>query len=204
DKEHLGLPVYQHMDYMIVQSEYAKGFCSGMYYYDKILPFGSPKLDQVIRLYKEGSVLPEHWKPLLNGKKILMLNTSIGCFLQDGSIYLQKIKSLCKTINIQNKVALIWRPHPLLEATIKSMRPHLLAEYNGLKEYFTENMIGILDETPDISRAVAISDGYIGEESSSVVNLFGALGKPIFILDNHIINAFTEEEKRIFHITDMV
>lgn len=203
-KEHLGLPVYLHMDYMVVQSDYTKGFCTGMYYYDKILPFGSPKLDQVIRLCKEGTVLPELWRPLLNGKKVLMLNTSIGCFLQDGSIYLQKIKSLCKTINRQNKVALIWRPHPLLEATIESMRPQLLAEYNNLKEYFTENKIGILDETPDISRAVAISDGYIGEESSSVVNLFGAVGKPIFILDNHIINAFTEEVKRIFHITDMV
>ena len=203
-EEHLALPVYKNMDYMVVQSEYAKSFCSGMYYYDKILPFGSPKLDRVIRLCREAVALPEQWKPLLNGKKILMLNTSIGCFLQEGSTYLQKIKNLCDVINSQSQLALIWRPHPLLEATIKSMRPQLLSEYNNLRRYFTENHIGVLDETADISRAVAISDGYIGEESSSVVNLFGAVGKPIFILNNHISHPFTEEEKRRVHITDMV
>ncbi|MSS10441.1 MULTISPECIES: hypothetical protein [Clostridia] len=203
-KEHLAFPVYQHMDYMVAQSEYSKHSCTGMYYYDKILPFGSPKLDQVIRLCREGIIIPETWKPLLNGKKILMLNTSIGCFLQEGSVYLQKIKRLCEVISSHNQVALIWRPHPLLAATIRSMRPHLLAEYDSLKEYFIENKIGVLDETPDISRAVAISDAYIGEEGTSVIYLFGAAGKPIFILNNHITNAFMDEEKRKVHISDMV
>ncbi len=202
--EHLELPVYSHMDYMVVQSEYAKSFCMGKYYYDRILPFGSPKLDRVIKLCREGAIIPEHWKSLLEGKKILMLNTSIGCFLQDGSIYLQKIKSICKVINNQRQVALIWRPHPLLEATIKSMRPYLLLEFNNLKKYFLENKIGVLDETPDISRAVAISDGYIGEDGSSVINLFGAAGKPIFILNNYITDVFTKAEKSRVHITDML
>jgi hypothetical protein len=203
-QDHLTLSVYQHMDYMVVQSEYAKSFCKDMFYYDRILPFGSPKLDAVIKLCQEGTIIPELWKPLLEGKKVLMLNTSIGCFLQDGSVYLKKIKSLFKSIVKQNQVALIWRPHPLLEATIKSMRPRLLSEYNNLKEYYLENKIGILDETPDISRAVSISDGYIGEEGSSVINLFGAAGKPIFILNNHITDIFSREEKCRVHFTDML
>jgi hypothetical protein len=203
-QDHLTLSVYQHMDYMIVQSEYAKSFCKGMFYYDKILPFGSPKLDCIIKLSQENMIIPEQWKPLLEGKKVLMLNTSIGCFLHDGSVYLKKIKSLCNSIIKQNLVALIWRPHPLLEATIKSMRPLLLSEYNNLKEYFLENKIGVLDDTPDISSAVAISDGYIGEEGSSVINLFGAAGKPIFILDNHITDIFMKEEKCRVHFTDML
>lgn len=203
-EEHLELPVYPNMDYMIVQSEYAKTFCEGKDYYNKLLPLGSPKLDKVIRFCGEGAKMPEEWKPLLNGKKILMLNTSIGCFLQDGRVYLEKIKYICEIIKLQNQVALIWRPHPLLEATIKSMRPHLLSEYNDLKVYFMENKIGVLDKTPDISRAVAISDGYIGEEGTSVINLFGAAGKPIFILNNYITGSFSEEEKRRIHITGMV
>lgn len=203
-QEHLALSVYQHMDYMIVQSKYAKSFCKGLYYYDKILPFGSPKLDGVIKLCKEGASVPELWKPLLEGKKVLMLNTSIGCFLQEGKVYFQKIKSLCKLIHSRKQVALIWRPHPLLESAIKSMRPYLLSEFNDLKEYFLENKIGVFDETPDISRTVAISDGYIGEEGSSVINLFGAAGKPIFILNNHIVDVFTTEEKCRVHISDMI
>lgn len=203
-QEHLTLSVYQHMDYMVVQSEYAKSFCKEMFYYDRILPFGSPKLDCVIKLSQEDTIIPQTWKPLLEGKKVLMLNTSIGCFLHDGNVYLKKIKSLCNSIIKQNQVAIIWRPHPLLEATIKSMRPKLLPEYNNLKEYFLENKIGVLDDTPDISRAVAISDGYIGEEGSSVINLFGAAGKPIFILDNHITEVFVKDEKCKVHFTDML
>lgn len=203
-QEHLTLSVYQHMDYMVVQSEYAKRFCEGMPYYDKVLPLGSPKLDGIIKACQTGVILPEEWKPFLESKKVLMLNTSIGCFLQDGSVYLRKIKSLCNSIVRQNRIALIWRPHPLLEATIKSMRPQLLAEYNDLKEYFIRNKIGVLDDTPDISRVVAISDGYIGEEGSSVINLFGAAGKPIFILNNHITDSFTKEEMRRVHFSDML
>ncbi len=203
-KEHLTFPVYRHMDYMVAQSEYGKHSCSGMYYYDKILPIGSPKLDRVIRLCREDVLIPDAWKPLLNGKKVLMLNTSIGCFLQEGSAYLQKIKRICKVINCQSQVVLIWRPHPLLVATIRSMRPHLLAEYHSLKEYFIKNKIGVLDETSDISRAVAISDAYIGEEGTSVIYLFGAAGKPIFILNNHITEASSDIEKRKVHITDML
>lgn len=202
-KDHLGLPVYQNMDYMVVQSEYAKSFCQGMYYYDKVLPLGSPKLDRVINLCRNGNVVPAQWQPMLKGKKILMLNTSIGCFLQDGEIYLRKIKKICQIIKQQSQVALIWRPHPLLEATIISMRPHMMEAYCSLKAYFIENKIGVLDETSDISRAVAISDGYIGEESTSVINLFGAAGKPIFILNNYITDSYTEEEKYRVHMTDI-
>lgn len=202
--EHLALPVYKQMDYMVIQSEYAKSFCEKTYYYDKILPFGSPKLDCIIRLCKSGAIIPDSWKLLLEGKKVLMLNTSIGCFLQDGSVYLNKIKFLCRVIYNHSGLALIWRPHPLLTATIKSMRPNLLSEYNDLKEFFLKNSIGVLDETPNISTAVAISDGYIGEEGSSVINLFGAAGKPIFILDNHITDHYAKERKYRVHITDML
>ena len=202
-QEHLALSIYQHMDYMVVQSQFTKSFCKGMNYYDKILPFGSPKLDRVIKLCQEKSSIPKLWNPLLEGKKVLMLNTSIGHFLLDGYVYLKKIKNLFKTFSKQDQVALIWRPHPLLEATIRSMRPHLLLEYNNLKAYFMENKIGVLDETPDISKTVAISDAYIGEEGSSVINLFGAAGKPIFILNNYITE-YHEEEKHIIHFTDML
>ena len=202
--DHLLLSIYQHMDFMVVQSEYAKSFCQGMFYYDKILPFGSPKLDRVIKLCQEGNNPPEQWKTEIEDKTVLMLNTSIGCFLLDGSDYLKKIRSLCKYIVGQNQVAIIWRPHPLLEATIKSMRPELLAEYNDLKEFFLYNKIGVLDNTLDISKTVAISDAYIGEEGSSVINLFGAAGKPLFILNNYITDSFTMEEKRRVHFTDMI
>ena len=105
---------------------------------------------------------------------------------------------------MRKDVILIWRPHPLMEATISSMRPELKASYDKLMIYFKQNKIGILDNTPDITNTVAISDAYIGENSSSVVNLFEVAGKPVFILDNYTTERFSEDEKRTIIIADMV
>lgn len=203
-KEHKMLPSYKNIDYMILQSEFAKQSCLGYPIYDKIIPLGSPKIDKVIQACNSNVEIPLDWHEVLQGKKIVMLNTSLGCFLNDGEIYLEKIRNICKAIKKQDKVTILWRPHPLLESTIKSMRPHLLNHYQELVQYFKVQQIGVFDQTPDITRAVAIADGYIGEEGSSVINLFGAAGKPIFILDNTIIESFKEEESKRVHVRDMV
>lgn len=202
-QEHLQLPVYFHMDYMIVQSEYFKSGCKGMHYYDKILPLGSPKLDRVIRLCREKPKAPEEWQPILNGNQSLMLNTSLSCVLNHEEVYLKKLWNLFRLVKHQEGIVLVWRPHPLLESTLNAMRPQLLAMYHELKDYFQSESVGIFDSTSDISRTVALTDGYIGEEATSVVNLFGAAGKPLLILNNCITEQFSEEAKRKIRISDM-
>lgn len=204
--EHLLLPAYLHMDYMVVQSQFFKDGCKEMFYYNRVLPLGSPKLDKVIRLCCQGKekLMPAEWKSFLEGKKTLMLNTSLNCFLQQGEQYLQKIYTLFQWVKENSEIAIVWRPHPLLEATINSMRPHLLEKYHILKAYFEGENIGVFDNTPDIERTVAIVDGYIGEEGTSVVNLFGAAGKPLFILNNFIYNEKEENWNRKIRISDMI
>ena len=204
--DHLLFPVYRNMDYMVVQSQFFKDGCKDMFYYNRVLPLGSPKLDKVIRLCRQGKekLVPAEWKMYLEGKKSLMLNTSLNCFLQQGEQYLQKIFSLFQWIKEHKEIAIVWRPHPLLEATIDSMRPQLLEEYQNLKKYFEHEKIGIFDNTPDINRTVAVVDGYIGEEGTSVVNLFGAAGKPLFILNNFIYKEKEENWNRKIRISDMI
>lgn len=205
-KDHLLLPVYLHMDYMVAQSQFFKDGCKEMFYYGKVLPLGSPKLDKIIHLCnkEKEDLMPIEWKLCLEGKKTLMLNTSLNCFLQQGEQYLQKMYLLFQWVKEQNKVALVWRPHPLLEATIHSLRPQLLEKYKILKAYFESEKIGIFDDTPDMERTVAIVDGYIGEESTSVINLFGVVGKPQFILNNFIYTKPEENWNRRLRILDMV
>ncbi len=204
DKNHLCLPVCRNMDYMIIQSEYAKSMCRETAYYDKILPLGSPKLDRIIALQGREKNIPEEWRPIMEGKKVLMLNTSINCLLSDDIYLLEKLKTVFELVKNNRKIALLWRPHPLLEATMQSMRPQLLQIYAQLQEYFVENEIGILDNTPDITKTVAIADGYLGEEGTSVINLFGAAGKPIFILNNYIKKCLLVKERKRLLIADMV
>lgn len=203
-EHHKFLPVYAQMDYMIAQSETFKHGFIGLPYYNKILALGSPKFDSIIHKINKTHLIPDCWKIILDGKKAVMLNTSINCFLSSGEIMLEKIRRIFKVFEIREDVVLIWRPHPLMEATITSMRPELKASYNKLIGYFKHSKIGILDNTPDITNTVAISDAYIGEKSSSVVNLFEVAGKPVFILDNYITESFSEEEKRTIIIADIV
>lgn len=202
-EDHLYLPVYQSMDYMIAQSEKFKSGCEGLNYYDKILPLGSPKADRVIHMCRDGVEIPEEWKTVLKDKKSVMLNTSIGCFLSYGDIYFDKLKHIFQWFKGRDDVVLIWRPHPLLENTVKSMRPNLIQKYHELLEYFRSEHIGIWDNTPDITRTVAIVDAYIGEDNSSVVNLFGVADKPIFVLDNCFFESCDENTARQAYLVDI-
>lgn len=193
------LPVYHYMDYMIVQSKMFKDGFSGLPYQNKLLPFGSPKFDRVIRLCKELNQMK-----VQNDKKVIMLNTSINCFLHDGETLLNKLRIVFEFFSKRKDVVLIWRPHPLIEATIEAMRPHLMGKYFELMQFFINNQIGMLDDNPDITHTIAEADAYIGESASSVVHLFGAAGKPIFVLNNYILEDFGSEQKRRIAISDIV
>lgn len=201
-EDHKMLSAYMNADYLVVQSESFKEGLKGYPYYKKALVMGSPKLDRIIRLSKNKDVVPQDWKAMLEGKKSLMLNTSLNQFLYDGEAYLQKLKYLFGVVKTHDDVVIIWRPHPLLQSTIESMRPHLLKVYLELKDYFVNEKIGIFDTTSDIINTVAVADGYIGETASSVVNLFEAAGKPLFILNNYVSNDFSKEEQRQLYLYD--
>lgn len=202
--EHLHLPVYRNMDYMVLQSQHMKETCAGQPYYDKILPFGSPKFDRVIRRCREGVPVPEAWRKTLEGKRVLMLNTSINDLLTSNEALLKKLRYFFRLIGEYDRLVVIWRPHPLLKATMRSMRPELLEEYEDIEREFTEEGIGVLDTTPDIENTIAISDGYVGSGGSSVVNLFGAAGKPVFLFDNQIPDEVTEEARHVLRFASAV
>lgn len=178
------MPVCRNMDYMIVQSENSKETCKSSHFYNKVLPLGSPKFDKVINKTHGGVQVPKEWQQTIGGKKVLMLNTTLNDLLTHGEILLNKLKYFFEIIKGESRIALIWRPHPLLEATIKSMRPHLLSQYEALIEYFQKEGVGVFDLTGDVSSTVAIADGYVGSSYSSVINLFGVCGKPIYLFDN--------------------
>lgn len=194
---HKDLPCYRHVDYIVLQSKQAKDDCRGMYYYDKILSLGSPKLDRVINKCSEGVNIPEEWKSIINGRRTLMLNSTIDDLLRYNEKIFVKLRNFFEYIRANKKIAIIWRPHPLYEATIRAMRPELLQQYEQLKRFFEENKIGVLDTTPDISSTVAATDGYIGAPSSSVINLFGAAGKPAFLFDDKVTEIVAEEESKV-------
>lgn len=187
-----GLPLLHRADYIVVQSEKAKQSCKEQPYYNRVLPLGSPKIDKIINLTKEGAEVPAEWNLDLQGKKALMLNTTINDILNNGENLINKLQHFFEKVSSIDNVVIVWRPHPLLEGTVKAMRPEFIDRYNELVQYFSNNNIGVLDRTGDISMAVAATNGYIGSAYSSVVNLFAVCGKPIFLFDSNVLDFKSE------------
>ena len=148
------------------------------YWEERISGAGSPKFDKVAESKKEDFKLPEEWESIINGRKTILYNTSISAMLEHSDTYMEKLRSVLETFKKQNDVALWWRPHPLLRATFESMRPSLLAEYDEIVSAYRREGWGIFDDTAELERSVALTDGYYGDWSS-VVHLYEATGKPV-------------------------
>ena len=152
----------------------------------KFLGLGSPKFDKIFTLKKEELQIPAKWRRTIckfdgSRKKVIFYNTGITALLHNNEEWLEKIKGSLKVFKEnRDEVALLWRPHPLIEETMKSMRPELLDKYLEIKEGYLREDWGIYDDTVDIDRAVALSDAYYGD-NSSVVQLFIQVNKPVLV-----------------------
>lgn len=166
----------------------------------KFLGTGSPKFDKVLNTKKEDLEIPAEWlkvieKPDGSWKKIIFYNNSIGALLQHSEKMLRKMESVFEIFK-ENKdeVALLWRPHPLIQATIESMRPQLWEGYKEIRDRYVEEGWGIYDDSADVDRAVVLSDAYYGD-GSSVVQLCRKQYKTVLFQDVDYIN---EDEEQFF------
>lgn len=175
---------YVNADYIIVQAEKYKYYFHPMISKEKLLAFGSPKFDRVVRICQNPPEAPKDWLPKMQGKKVFFYNTSINGMLSNTKKFLKKMEYVFKCFEGRNDVCLVWRPHPLLESTFTSMRTEYKLIYDALKKYYLERELGIYDDTSDITNTIALCDAYIGDSGSSVLSLFGIAGKPIFLLNS--------------------
>ena len=180
------LPSCLYADYIVIQSPKFREYFDEIIPDEKFLPFGSPKVDRVIRKCQNPPVPPKEWQEKMAGKKVYFYNTSISEMLADTENFLKKMHYVFKCFEGRDDVCILWRPHPLLEDTFHSMRPQYWQEYENLQKQYLDKEIGILDTSADIEDSIALSDAYIGDARTSVTALFGVAGKPIFILDNRI------------------
>ncbi len=180
------LPAYFNADYIVIQSEKFKGFYDERVPREKLLPFGSPKFDSVIRKCKNPPEPPEEWKEKMAGKKVYFYNTSLNGMLADTEAFMKKMVYVFDTFRGRDDACLLWRPHPLFEKTLGNMRPEFLPVYQDIRDKYIKEDWGIYDTTPSIESTIALCDVYIGDSATSVTSLFGVVGKPLFILNNKL------------------
>ena len=130
--------------------------------------------------------VPEEWLKIIekddgSWKKIVFYTPSVQALLEHDEKMNRKIKDVLQVFKKhQEEIALLWRPHPLIEATLKSMRPGLWEEYKKIVDTYRAEGWGIYDDTADIDRAIALSDAYYGDKSS-IVQLYRNVEKPVMI-----------------------
>ena len=191
------VPGVIHADEVRVQSEamkkaYVENLCefagedTREIWEKKIIGSGSPKFDSLMRRKAQGVELPEEWEKLIlkpdgSRKKVVLYNTSVSALLEHNAAMTEKIKRVFEVFKEnREEVTLLWRPHPLIKATISSMRPELWNDYEKLVEEYKKSGLGIYDDSPDLDRAIAASDAYYGDPSS-VVTLCRRCGIPVMI-----------------------
>lgn len=200
------LPGTIYADRVIVQSEevrqvYIEQFhffeeenkCQGAFgrAEEKFVALGSPKFDKVIMAKREDFQIPALWKNLIQKpdgkrKKVVLYNTTIASMLRYKEKMLRKIENVLEKFARQENIVLLWRPHPLLRATLQSMLPALFEEYMRIETQYRKKRFGIYDESSDLYRAIAVSDAYYGDWSS-IVELYRKTGKPIMIQNSEVL-----------------
>lgn len=109
---------------------------------NKFVALGNPKYDKLLRRCQEERDMPEGLDELLKGRKTVLWNTSINGILQNNEKYLAK---MCDVIGAFDdaEAALWWRPHPLSEATLSSMRPRLLEKYRAISREYKKGAVSL-------------------------------------------------------------
>lgn len=124
------------------------------------------------------NIFPDNWKEVIQGKKVIFYNTGVSGLLHGREKQIEKMKRVFDVFQKHPEVVLWWRPHPLELGTIESMAPELAQEYVEMRKEYKDKNMGILDESTDLHRAIAISDAYYGDWSS-VIHLYRAVKKPV-------------------------
>lgn len=214
---HRNLPAYKYVDKIIVQDREKADSLLKYIPEEKVVAIGSPKVDRILKLEKEKNKIleqdiPQDWRNKIAGKKVILFNISITGILENSEHAIDKIQYVISRFKGQKRTVLLWRPHPLIEATLKSMRPEMYKKYLEIKNKFILAGEGILDETGDAGIASVIADAYLGENSSSLVHYFGILNKPVLYIDWKIIrddsrardliyfNGFWKENNNIYFV----
>ena len=181
-------------DYVIVQSEwYKEKFELEMLKHNilnngnKFIVLGNPKYDKIRSLNKYEYPLKDDWKEKLfdesgNKKFTILLDTTLEILLKKREKMLDKIVDVIDFLEKRDDLALIWRPHPLIEPTLRKMCPELIPTYVKLVELFDRLDNCIFDDTNDMHTAIAWSDAFMGKYGS-MIELYRVTKKPTIMLE---------------------
>lgn len=180
DENFCKMPGVQNAWRVIVQSEEIRQTYIKWINPEKVIALGSPKIDAVVNYKVNWDALPESWKQKCKTRRVFLYNTHLNGIISDGYLLIKRLENVWKYFYEHQDITLLWRPHPLSFQTAEAMNPDFLKAYIYMVEQFKLLDNCIYDDTPDLNRAIGLSDAYMGDYSSLVM-LYGFTGKPIYL-----------------------
>lgn len=172
-------PGYINSDIIIAQSYTHKDLLVEIGYSDKkIIPLGSPKIDFVLKNNKNINILTKSYSK----NKVFLLTTGINDLLCYDN-WLNMINNIISIFLDNKDIKLIWRPHPLTEITITTMRNNLINKFKLIEDIIKKSENIIIDNNKRLDEVISISDALISDYSSLIFQYIPTQ-KPILSLIN--------------------
>lgn len=183
------MPGVYNADYVIAQSQRVKELFE---FYgkesNKILAYGSPKIDAIVNNVLDSKDISIKWEKKLRGKKTFLINTHLSYFpnayLRTNNLenYATKChREIVETFLNRDDCALIWRPHPFLKNMLQDNYPELLEFVNWFEKNIRESTNGVVDEEGSYLDSFRCSDALISTWSS-LINEYMVTEKQILIM----------------------
>ncbi|GAY77998.1 CDP-glycerol:poly(glycerophosphate) glycerophosphotransferase [Sporolactobacillus inulinus] len=113
-------------------------------------------------------------------KKVFLWNTSIETMINQPN-WIEMLSKVIHSFLTRNDCILLWRPHPLLLSSIRSMRTNYEKPYLNLIKTASSLDNVIIDHENDVYTAMRESDALISDYSSIMIQ-YSITGKPILCL----------------------
>ena len=177
-------PGCRDVDYAFLESKLtaerfiAAWLTQGVDFNGRCFGYGSAKLDVARRLQK---VVPNEWAEILENRTVTLICNSLGPFLTNPY---KEIDAYERYIirELYEEHSVIFRPHPLLRSTIRSMRPDMMERYEAFIRAVSNWDYVIVDESEFLERAISAADNLISDPSS-VVSMWRETGKPYKMIE---------------------
>lgn len=117
-----------------------------------------------------------------NKKFTVLLDTTLEMLIKKREKMMDKIGDVIDFFEKSDNLSLIWRPHPLIESTLRNMYSELIPIYIKLVERCKKTENCIFDDTDDMHTAMAWSDAFMGKYGS-MIELYRVTTKPTIMLE---------------------
>lgn len=137
----------------------------GVDFSGRVFGYGSPKMDAI--------------EKCSHGSATLVIN-SLAPYLYAPFVRIDAYRRVI-TNEIERGRKVIFRPHPLLRQTIKSMRPDTAEAYSQFIKWCNEQENVIVDETENLEQALEQAN-YLISDPSSVLEMWQSTGREYTVL----------------------